>query len=115
MNTGDWAGIPVMLQDFAPHLEPSAYGARYTRLGRIEVSPKGSPRIDLYDLLGVRHGGRDLSLRYAGRRDGSVTTGLPLAGPGSDPVPFWTARRPDMTVVLFSGQSATPREGRLDR
>lgn len=113
--SGEWAGIPVTLGDFAPHLEPSTYGARYARLGRIEVSPKGSPRIDLYDLLGVRGGGRDVFLRYAGRRDDGVTIGVPLAGTGSDPTPFWTARRPDMTVILFAGQSATPREGRLDR
>lgn len=111
---GDWAGIPIGLRDFSPALEPSGYGARYVRLGRVEVSPKGSPRIDLYDLLGVRGNGRDLMLRYAGRRDGTVTTGLPLAGAGSDPATFWTARRPDMTIVLFAGK-AEPREGRLDR
>jgi len=111
---GEWAGIPVTLGDVDPYLAPTAYGARYVSLGRVEVSPKGSPRIDLYDLLGVRHDGRDLFLRYAGRRDGVVITGLPLAGAGSNPNAFWTARRPDMTIVLFGGR-AEPREGRLDR
>lgn len=114
MKRGDWAGLPVMLRDFAPYVERHGGGTRFMALGRIEVSPKGSPRIDLYDLLGVRADGRELLLRYAGRRDDGVTTGLPLAGAGSDPATFWTARRADMTVILFAGREL-PHEGRLDR
>lgn len=111
---GSWEGIPVKLGDFAPYVEHRGAGGYFLAFGRIEVSPKGSPRVDLYDLLGVRADGRDLYLRYAGRRDDGVITGLPLAGAGSDPTPFWTARRADMTVILYAGQERS-REGRLDR
>jgi hypothetical protein len=115
VTTGEWDGIAVRLGAVRPHLRERGFGAaEYVRYGRVEVSPKGSSRTDLYDLLGVRSEGQQLLLRYAGRRDDGVITGVPLSGLCSISPTFWTARRPDMTIILFAGRGE-PREGRLDR
>jgi hypothetical protein len=93
---------PIGLVDRPPVLRDQAIGrALYVRFGRMESTRKGSDRVDLYDLLGVRYEGREVFIRYAGYRVDAVTTGLPLAGGGANPIAFWTKRRPENLVVLF--------------
>lgn len=96
--------IPIALGNQEPILRDRSHGpADYLRFGRIESHRKNSERVDLYDLLGVRYEGREVFIRYAGYRVGTVTTGLPLAGPGAMPVAFWTRRRPETLIVLYPG------------
>lgn len=93
--------------------EPVPSGNRdYVRFGRIESHRKGSDRVDLYDLLGVRYEGREVFIRYAGYRRDTVTTGLPLAGAQASPVAFWTRRRPETVIVLYPGTPERLRQVR---